>query len=178
MKDLRVGSYYNYPVARIVPLESRGPAWASFPLGAGLSSAATVGLPAGVLALIGAALSPLAIGVAGGFVFFCLASALLVCPPGRRTGSHLFATMFGIGHTLLLGMLGLAHFIPGANAIAVSILEGIPLLPVGLLLEGGLGAIAPLFLLAFVTFSVLAPVALVMFRYLVLRRDDPLTKVQ
>ncbi|MEM9234778.1 MAG: hypothetical protein AAGA69_11160 [Pseudomonadota bacterium] len=172
MTDLRVEQKFEYPVGRIVPLQSRGPAWLSFSLGTLVSSAASAGIPAALLFFVGQGLSMVAVAAAGGFLLFCLLVSLLVCAPDRRTGSALFAGFFGVGHTLLLGFLLAALFVPGGQALVASTLAQIPLLSALPVASGAMGAAAPLYLLAFVTFSALAPIALLIFRYLALSRPE------
>lgn len=170
MNDLRFGQHYESPVGQMIPLESRGPAWLSFSLGAIVSSAATAGIPAAALFFMGQSLSSIAVAGSGGFLLFCLAIALMLCGQDRRTGSNLLASAFGVGHTLLLGTLLAAMFVPGGKELAASVLSQVPVLSALPLAVGPMGAVAPLYLLAFVSFSVMVPLALIMFRYLALNR--------
>lgn len=173
MTDLRVGSQYDHPMGLFAPLEARGPAWLSFSLGPVIASAASAGLPAAILPLLGQSLSVIAVASTGGFLFICLSLALMICTSEHRTGSNLFACLFGIGHTFLIGLLAAAYFIPGGREISASLLNEVPFIAELPIATGMIGAVAPLFLLAFVTYSVLAPVSFLLLRYLALSRPDP-----
>lgn len=170
MVDLQRGIDIEVPVARFVPLISRGPAWLSFPLGTAIASSAVVGVPAALMALFGHFLPAVVLLVAGGYLFVSLNAALLLCTRPHRTGSNLIASLFAVGHTALFILLAVAQFLPSAQAYALRMAEHIPLLPLGPIADAGVGAAAPLYLLAFLVYSVLAPAALLVFRYLALRR--------
>lgn len=172
MPDLRIGSNGDVPIGQLPPLQARGPAWLSYPVGSAVSSGATAGLPAAGLFFSGQQVPLLFVGIVGGFMFICLTAGLLVFTPERRTGPNLFAGVFSVGHTLLLGLLAAAYFLPGGRELAASLITKVPFLAALPVLPGSIAAVAPLYLTAFVAFSVLAPLAIILFRYLALNRPS------
>lgn len=149
----------------------RFPRWLA--VGAGATGGAMAGGASlgGVALLAGIGLSPVGIAAISGFF---LSTQLVGLGLSRREGfatGPLIASALSVGHTVLLVAFGLAALLPER---AISLLTPMVGARVFSLVPGSEGSVlltfGPLFLGAMAAYSVLAPVSLIIFRYIAFRK--------
>lgn len=151
-------------------LSVREPGWVSVAIGAVTGGLIGGGALGGLALLAGLAIAPGVIaGIAG---FFAL---VLLMGFGLSAGSpvstpHLMSVVISLGHAILFGAFGFAVLMPEMAAPVVASVAQLPFLSG--LSEGGsqLLTVGPIFLLSLVAYSVLAPVSLMIFRYISFRK--------
>ncbi|MGV6819007.1 MAG: hypothetical protein ACWA5T_00750 [Parvularcula sp.] len=149
----------------------RNPRWLA--VGAGATGGAMAGGASlgGVALLAGIGLSPVAIAALSGFFLSTQLAGLGLSRGKSFATGPMIASALSVGHTFLLVAFGLAALMPD---LALALL--VPTVGAGVfsLFPGSEGSVlltfGPLFLGTMAGYSVLAPVSLIIFRYIAFRK--------
>lgn len=169
--ETRVGEAGNHFAWRPVPLRPRRPAVLALGGGLLLGAGASAGGTAGLLAIAGVGLMPTACAVVTGFVGLCMALGYALAPAGQRTGSQILGLSLSLGHALIFCALCVAVTVPAVRAAVAPWNAKVPFAEFLAAAPMIVSDLAALYVAAFTSFSLLAPLSLIIFRYTALRKS-------